>query len=188
MVDGDAAFGDTLINYRYQALMEGPGRPAFSPRVSLILPTGDASDAATDSTGLQVNLPFSKQTGDVYWHWNAGFTWLPRPSTERRGSRQPSMSPFLAGSAIYRLRPMFNLMLENVLRLRASCPTGVGTVARQRRSRCRPASAAAGTSAITQLILGAAVPITWADGEDATTGGVLLSVVRAAVQEVTVSR
>ena len=29
-------------------------------------------------TGLQVNLPFSKQTGDWYWHWNGGFTWLPR--------------------------------------------------------------------------------------------------------------
>ena len=33
--------GDTLVNYRYQALTEGPGRPAFSPRASLILPTGD---------------------------------------------------------------------------------------------------------------------------------------------------
>ena len=65
-------FGDMLINYRYQATAsEGPGRPAFSPRLSLILPT-EATPAATDSTGLQFNLPFSKQTGDVYWHWNAG--------------------------------------------------------------------------------------------------------------------
>ena len=40
-----SAFGDVLLNYRYQALMEGPGRPAFSPRVSLILPTGDATTA-----------------------------------------------------------------------------------------------------------------------------------------------
>ena len=40
--NGDGAgVGDTLLNYRYQALTEGPGRPAFSPRVSLVLPTGD---------------------------------------------------------------------------------------------------------------------------------------------------
>jgi len=33
-------FGDTLINYRFQALTEGSRRPAFSPRLSVILPTG----------------------------------------------------------------------------------------------------------------------------------------------------
>ena len=34
--------------------------------------------------GLQVNLPFSKQTGDWYWHWNGGLTWLPRAESRRR--------------------------------------------------------------------------------------------------------
>ena len=58
-------FGDALINYRYQALMEGPGRPAFSPRVSVVLPFGDVPGELGDgSAGLQFNLPFSKQTGD----------------------------------------------------------------------------------------------------------------------------
>ena len=74
-----SGIGDTLLNYRYQALTEGPGRPAFSPRASLIIPTGDAFRLrGSGSPGLQVNLPFSKQTGDWYWHWNGGFTWLPR--------------------------------------------------------------------------------------------------------------
>ena len=33
-------FGDVYLNYRYQVLEEGPGRPAFSPRVSAIVPIG----------------------------------------------------------------------------------------------------------------------------------------------------
>ena len=104
---------------------EGPGRPAFSPRVSLIVPTGDAARAAaTGSCGLQVNLPFSKQRGDFYWHWNGGFTWLPRGEPRHGRSGRNLLSPFLAGSAIYRLRPMFNLMLEIAARLRRSRSTG----------------------------------------------------------------
>ena len=44
-------FGDALINYRYQAMMEGPGRPAFSPRLSLILPTGQRHRRRRDRPG-----------------------------------------------------------------------------------------------------------------------------------------
>ena len=33
--------GDTLLNYRYQVLEEGSGTPAFAPRFSLIVPTGN---------------------------------------------------------------------------------------------------------------------------------------------------
>ena len=124
--NGDGSgLGDTLINYRYQALMEGPGRPAFSPRASLV--RADGRRAATPrpgSPGLQVNLPFSKQTSDWYWHWNGGFTWLPRADSldpaPNADTRVDLMSPFLAASGIYRVRPMFNLMLESVLRFDAA--------------------------------------------------------------------
>ena len=62
----------------------------------------DRSDRAitsigSDHDGLQVNLPFSKQHGDFYLHWNAGFTWLPRGRESH-----DLVSPFLAGSVIYR--------------------------------------------------------------------------------------
>ena len=122
------------MNYRYQALNEGPGRPAFSPRVSLVLPTGSVRNSlGNGSYGLQVNLPFSKQHGNVYWHWNAGFTWLPRAEAQGPASivltdRADLLSPSLAGSAIYALRPMFHLMLENVLLFERSFD-GIGTVA-----------------------------------------------------------
>src|SRR5206468_696749 len=101
--DGGAAFGvgDTLLNYRYQVWMEGPGRPAFAPRASLVVPTGDvARSRGQGSYGLQVNLPFSKRQGAVYWHWNGGFTWLNRAEAQgplaNRLERASLVSPFLA--------------------------------------------------------------------------------------------
>jgi len=106
-------FGGVLLNYRYQVAEEGPGRPAFSPRVSLILPTG-IQDDDTDHTGIQVNLPFSKREGRFYLHWNAGFTWLHDAELDD-GQRASLTSPVLAGSVIWAARPLFNLMLETVV-------------------------------------------------------------------------
>src|SRR3982751_3119723 len=34
--------GDVLLSYRYQAVFEDERRPAFAPRLSVILPTGDS--------------------------------------------------------------------------------------------------------------------------------------------------
>jgi hypothetical protein len=107
---GERAFGDTLVNYRFQALREGRRKPAFAPRLSAVLPT--ASAAADDAWGVQINLPFSKRTGTVYWHWNGGVTWLPSVGDDRNSDSLES--PFLAGSAVYRLHPMFQLMFEMV--------------------------------------------------------------------------
>ncbi len=133
-----------------------------------MLPTGRRPRLrGSGSAGLQFNLPFSKQTGDWYWHWNGGITWLPRAESvfpNLDAERQPCRvwsSPFFAGSGIYRVRPMFNLMLESVLRFR-----------RADRGRYRPRDAfilspgARGGWNIgdQQLIVGAADPITWVDG------------------------
>jgi DtxR family Mn-dependent transcriptional regulator len=99
-VGGVSGVGDVLINYRLQALTESTRAPAFSPRLSLIVPTGVGDGDA----GWQVNLPFSKQVGDAYLHWNAGFTRVGGTST-----------PMVAASGIWRARPMLNLMLESVV-------------------------------------------------------------------------
>ena len=59
--------GDLSINYRLQVLVEGAGIPAFSPRISLIVPSGNASKGlGNGNLGWQVNLPFSKQFRDLY--------------------------------------------------------------------------------------------------------------------------
>ena len=162
---GNSGFGDTLINYRYQALMEGPGRPAFSPRVSLIVPTGSSDRGlGRGSTGLQFNLPFSKQTGDIAWHWNAGLTWFASVDGAMGPQDEFSLtSPFLAGSGIYRLRPMFHLMLESVA-LFEQYPDGDDT-ARETSFTISPGARGGWNIGDQQLILGFAVPITWGGGD-----------------------
>jgi hypothetical protein len=146
---GLQGFGDALLNYRYQLTEEGAGRPAISPRASLILPTGREKDGFGDGVvGLQLNLPASKQFGDLYVHANAGWTWLPDRSSV----------PHLAGSGIWRVTPMFNLMLEGVVLFDESATVSPGF----RRG---------WNFGDKQLVLGVAVPLTRAGGT--TTAAVL---------------
>lgn len=44
-LDGGAGYGvgDVLLNYRFQSTLDAPGIPAFSPRLSIILPTGSTT-------------------------------------------------------------------------------------------------------------------------------------------------
>jgi DtxR family transcriptional regulator, Mn-dependent transcriptional regulator len=110
---GASGVGDVFLHYRFQALDETARRPAFSPRVSLVLPTGDAGRGLGDgSAGWEVNLPFSKQVGDLYLHWNGGFTQL--PAAEAGLVKHNLFTPRVAASGIWRVRPMFNLMLESI--------------------------------------------------------------------------
>jgi hypothetical protein len=103
--------GDIMINYRYQALMESATLPAFAPRLSLILPSGNKFKGTGEgSAGLQVNLPFSKIVSDrVTLHFNAGFT----HQFDIDGFHP--MSYNLGGSAIYAVTRDFNLMLESLV-------------------------------------------------------------------------
>ncbi|HEX9368898.1 MAG TPA: transporter [Vicinamibacterales bacterium] len=156
-VDSKAGFGDVYLNYRLQVMEEGPGRPAFSPRVSAIVPSGRHA-AGEGNGGLQINLPFSKQRGDFYFHWNAGFTWLPR------GKKPDLLTPAIAGSAIYRLRPMINLMLESVLAFQAA-DDDAGGVARTRALTISPGIRSGwDLPHDTQVVIGAAVPVTQSGG------------------------
>jgi hypothetical protein len=72
---GDA--GDTFLNYRYQLLADDDFLWC-SPRVSMILPTGDKRlGTGTGEVGYQFNLPVSRY-GEVFdFHFNAGFTYTP---------------------------------------------------------------------------------------------------------------
>jgi DtxR family transcriptional regulator, Mn-dependent transcriptional regulator len=170
-LEGGVSFGagDTLLNYRYQVLTEGPGRPAFAPRASLIVPTGSvARNLGGGSYGLQVNLPFSKQEGNTYWHWNAGVTWLPgaqdpesTPTTGRR-THADFVSPFVAGSAVYRLRPMFHLMLENVLLSQQTFEAAA--TSRETLFTVSPGFRGGWDIGRAQLVTGAAMPLTFGGG------------------------
>ena len=147
---GHRGVGDVLVNYRYQLWQEQEGHPAVSPRLSLILPTGhEANGLGAGVVGVQVNGPVSKQFGDVYLHANAGWTWL--PDVERM--------THVAGSGIWRVTPMFNLMLEAVAELDESVTVAAGF----RRG---------WNMGDRQVVVGAAVPVTRAGG---TTTAALLT-------------
>ncbi len=133
---------DVLLNYRYQLLEEGKGRPAMAPRLSVILPTGSEPDGLGDGVvGLQMNVPASKQFGDLYVHGNVGWTWL--PGVEH--------VPNLGASGIWRVTSMFNLMLEGLVQINDSATISPGF----RRG---------WNFGDRQLVIGAAVPVTRAGG------------------------
>jgi DtxR family Mn-dependent transcriptional regulator len=165
----NVGFGDMLVNYRYQLMTEGPGKPACSPRASLILPTGNnAEDLGNGSVGIQLNLPFSKQTGDWYWHWNAGLTWLERArATFQVGDetvvrKHRLTSPHLAASAIYRVRPMLHLMLESLWTSDQTIEeTSIG---REETFTLSPGLRGGWDIGEKQVVLGLAIPITWSAG------------------------
>ena len=99
---GARGVGDVMLNYRFQLMGDGNGTPAFSPRFSLILPTGNSARGLGEGgVGWQMNLPFSEQARDLYLHWNVGFT------------RVPSISrPHVGASAIWRAAPMLHPLVE----------------------------------------------------------------------------
>jgi len=165
---GPDGLGDVALNYRYQLFEEGPGRPAVAPRLTVLCPTGSQGRGlGVGAWGWQMNLPVSKQHRDFYFHGNVGLTWYPRVRTDVEGTGPaPDVtlaSPTIAGSTIYRLRPMLNLMLESVLTWQE------GVVARGRTDRITvgvisPGVRGGWNHGDTQIILGAALPITWAGG------------------------
>jgi hypothetical protein len=80
-LDQTNGMGDTAINYRYQ--LKDSDKVAISPRLSVILPTGDAKRTlGAGGLGIQTNLPVSVKLSDkVVTHWNAGATLTPEPKT-----------------------------------------------------------------------------------------------------------
>ena len=176
-VSGASGFGDLYINYRWQALAETETVPAFSPRLSLILGTGNASQGlGAGGNGWQVNLPVSKQFGDAYLHWNAGFTHNPNAES---GDREYNLfTPHVAMSGIWRLRPMFNLMLESVVEFEQFVESDA--TRREAVFTLSPGFRTGWGTAVPQTIVGVAIPIRMTDGR--SSAGVFgYSLVRAGV-------
>lgn len=115
-----SGIGDVLLNYRYQALLEDDVKPAFAPRFSLILPTGNRKKGTGDNVvGYQWNLPLSKKLGTRFaTHANFGLTYLPHvrgvlDNRTGRFSKEKSLVSYNIGaSGIFALLPRLHLMLE----------------------------------------------------------------------------
>ena len=112
--DAGTGFGDVLLNYRYQALLKGP--VAFSPRVSLVAPTGDYREGLLGSGawGVQGNLPLSLELSERWvTHWNLGATHIPR-AKGTDGSRADITGVNYGASIIYLVNDNVNLLTEFV--------------------------------------------------------------------------
>ncbi len=116
--DCQCGIGDVMLNYRYQALEEGERQPAFAPRFTLILPTGDRRRGTGNGVvGNQWSLPFSKKIGSRFAvHANLGLTYLPHvrsPLSEGQLSQPRSLVSYnVGGSAIFAILPRLHAMLE----------------------------------------------------------------------------
>jgi hypothetical protein len=108
-------FGDVILNYRYQALGSGESTLAFSPRLSVLFPTGDASlGRGQGGAGLQTMLPMSLVlTKSLATHWNAGATFIPH-ARNSAGDRATTFGYNFGQSFAWLVRPRFNVLLETV--------------------------------------------------------------------------
>lgn len=108
--EDENGIADIRLNYRFQAFMETERKPAFAPRFTLVLPTGDRDKGfGNGRVGYETNMPFSKIVSDRWTvHFNAGMSIYP----DVRG--HDLFNYLLGGSAIYAVSRDFNLMLESV--------------------------------------------------------------------------
>lgn len=115
--DGDVRFGDARLNYRYQAVGGEGKRVWIAPRLSGLVPVGDADKlGGNGGWGLEGVVPVSWEVAKVLTlHGNLGATW--RPSGENADGRSAgTMEPYVGGSVIIFITPMLNLMAESIWR------------------------------------------------------------------------
>lgn len=152
-------FGDIMLNYRRQVLYESNGTPAFAPRFSLILPTGDEDrDLGVGSLGYEVMLPISKIVSNrITLHGNASVT-----SYFDVDGQQPT-SYLLGGAFVYAVTRDFNLMVESFNEWEESV-TDAGRIEREMSFTLSPGARYAFNLSAGQLVLAAGAPIQWTEG------------------------
>ena len=114
-LDGKQAFGDVALNYRYQLLGDGDAKVAISPRLSVLLPTGDEKKGyGRGATGVQLMLPMSLVLSESFVaHTNVGMTLTPKAKNPL-GEKANTQDVTLGQSLIWLAHPRFNVMLEYV--------------------------------------------------------------------------
>lgn len=107
----NTGLGDVGLNYRYQAIFTD--RLAFSPRFSLLFPTGDYKKGRGNGVlGYQINLPLSYICSrKLVTHYNLGATYVPGAKSE--GDSLSDITNINYGaSAIVLLTETLNFMFE----------------------------------------------------------------------------
>jgi hypothetical protein len=110
---GETGLGDLALNYRYQAILGN--RFAFSPRFSLLFPTGNyRKGLGTGTIGYQLSLPLSFIfSTKIVTHYNLGVTFT--PGVKNGTGLNFDQTIYNYGlSMICLVSKTFNLMLEVV--------------------------------------------------------------------------
>jgi hypothetical protein len=152
-----AGFGDVLLNYRWQAVGSGDAPVALAPRLSLVLPTGDAAGGlGGGGAGVEVNLPLSVALGEHFVsHVNLGGRYVADGDTELGSA---TLGGFTVGqSFIWLAHPKLNVMVEAVY---SSVEIDAGDAhAREEVLTVNPGLRAAIDVGSLQIVPGVAVPI-----------------------------
>ena len=129
-VGDSTGFGDVALNYRFQAKDGSRGAVAFSPRASVLVPTGSsAKGLGAGGAGVQVNLPLSAALGSrLVGHSNLGGTWI-AGADDIDGNEADVVGWHAGQSVIWLVRPAFNVMLELAFN-RTRAVTGPGRTER----------------------------------------------------------
>lgn len=108
-----SGLGDIQLNYRYQALYRD--RLAFSPRFTLIIPSGNYKKGLGDGAfGYQINLPVSYLLSTIFvTHYNLGLTIIPNAKNPD-GSKFHQTIINYGLSFIQFFRKNFNFMFETI--------------------------------------------------------------------------
>jgi hypothetical protein len=110
---GARGVGDLALNYRWQAVGSGDEPVALAPRLTLLLPTGEAERGlGSGGVGVQVNLPLSVVLSKhLVAHTNVGGTYV--PSARAASGGDAPMTSFAVGqSLIWLAHEQLNFLVE----------------------------------------------------------------------------
>ncbi|MEO8585222.1 MAG: transporter [Acidobacteriota bacterium] len=108
--------GDIALNYRYQLVGSGKTRVAVSPRLTLLVPTGDETRGlGSGGFGLQIGLPLSLALSErLVTHTNLGATHV--FNAKDPGGNRASLTSASAGqSLVWLAHPALNVLVEAVV-------------------------------------------------------------------------
>ncbi|MBZ5505407.1 MAG: transporter [Acidobacteriia bacterium] len=110
-----AGAGDIALNYRYQLVGSGNTRVAVAPRVSLLVPSGDAKlGRGSGGAGVQTNWAMSVVLNKKFTtHFNAGATIIPHAKDEL-GNSAATYAYNLGHSLVWTMHPRFNAFMETI--------------------------------------------------------------------------
>jgi Putative MetA-pathway of phenol degradation len=125
--NGETGFGDAELNYRYQAILSN--RFAFSPRFSLLFPSGNYKKGlGAGVIGYQFSFPFSYLLSmKIATHYNLGVTFTP-DAKNVDGSKFNQTIYNYGLSIILLLNKNFNFMFEVAGNRTFIKPTGTNTI------------------------------------------------------------